>query len=76
MPLGLVLDKFRGVVLNMGYEKPLSIFLLARGIAVCIVNAKRVRDYAKAIGRHAKNDRIDAQVIRLYAEMAQPKQLE
>jgi transposase len=59
-----------------GYEKPLSNFLLAQGIAVCIVNAKRVRDYAKAIGRHAKNDRIDAQVIRLYAEMAQPKQLE
>jgi transposase len=37
------------------------------------VNAKRVRDYAKAIGQHAKNDRIDAQVIRDYAEMAQPK---
>jgi len=59
-----------------GYEQALAHFLLAQGIAVSVVNAKRVRDYAKAIGRHAKNDRIDAQVIRHYAEMAQPKPLE
>jgi transposase len=56
-----------------GYEKGLANFLLSQGAAVSIVNAKRVRDYAKAIGQHAKNDRIDAQVIRDYAEMAQPK---
>lgn len=45
-----------------GYERPHVHFLLAQGIAVGVVNAKRVRDYAKAIGRHAKNDKIDAQV--------------
>jgi len=56
-----------------GYEKGLANFLLSQGAAVSIVNAKRVRDYAKAIGQHAKNDRIDAKVIRDYAEMAQPK---
>jgi transposase len=56
-----------------GYEKGLAHFLLSQGAAVSIVNAKRVRDYAKAIGQHAKNDRIDAQVIRDSAEMAQPK---
>ena len=43
-----------------GYEKPLAHFLQAQGIAVSIVNAKRVRDYAKALGRLAKNDVIDA----------------
>lgn len=58
-----------------GYERSFAHYLLAQGIAVSIVNAKRVRDYAKAIGQYAKNDRIDAQVIRQYAEMAQPKQL-
>ena len=31
-----------------GYEKPLARFLHSQGIAVSIVNAKRVRDYAKA----------------------------
>ena len=56
-----------------GYERKLVNFLLSKGIAVSVVNAKRVRDYAKAIGQHAKNDRIDAQVIRQYAEMTQPK---
>jgi transposase len=56
-----------------GYERKLVNFLLSKGIAVSVVNAKRVRDYAKAIGQHAKNDRIDAHVIRQYAEMAQPK---
>jgi hypothetical protein len=29
-------------------------FLLSKGIVVSVVNAKRVRDYAKAIGQHAK----------------------
>ena len=57
-----------------GYEKGLTNFLLSNNIAVSVVNAKRIRDYAKAIGQHAKNDRIDAQVIRQYAEMVQPKQ--
>ena len=56
-----------------GYERKLVNFLLSKGIAVSVVNAKRVRDYAKAIGQHAKNDRIDAHVIRQYAKIAQPK---
>ena len=56
-----------------GYERKLVNFLLSKGIAVSVVNAKRVRDYVKAIGQHAKNDRIDAHVIRQYAKIAQPK---
>lgn len=56
-----------------GYEKRFVAFLQTQKIAVSVVNAKRVRDYAKAIGQHAKNDRIDAQMIRQYAEMVQPK---
>ncbi len=56
-----------------GYEKRFVTFLLSKQLAVCVVNAKCVRDYAKAIGQHAKNDRIDAQVIRQYAEIIQPK---
>ncbi len=47
--------------------------LLSKGIAVSVVNAKRVRDYAKAIGQHAKNDRIDAHIIRQSAAITQLK---
>jgi transposase len=58
-----------------GYEKPLSHFLQGQGVAVSIVNAKRVRDYAKALGLLAKNDVIDAKVIRLFADAVNPKLL-
>jgi transposase len=58
-----------------GYEKPLAQFLQSQGIAVSIVNAKRVRDYAKALGILAKNDRIDADVIRQFADAVNPKPL-
>ena len=53
-----------------GYEQALAGFLLAQGIAVAVLNAKLVRDFAKSIGRYAKNDRIDAQVIRQYGRFA------
>jgi transposase len=53
-----------------GYEKKFAAFLLSKSIAVSIVNPKRVRDYAKAMGKLAKNDRIDATVIREYANTA------
>ena len=55
-----------------GYERPLVSFLQEKGIAVSIVNAKRVRDYAKALGKLAKTDEIDSHVIRLFAEAINP----
>jgi transposase len=66
-----------GVVMEAtgGYGRAFAHFLLTHGIAVSVANAKRVRDYAKAIGRHAKNDKIDVQVIRQYGEMARPRPL-
>ena len=53
-----------------GYEKKFAHFLLSQSIAVSVVNPKRVRDYAKALGILAKNDAIDARVIREYAQVA------
>lgn len=50
-----------------GYEKIFADYLLNQNIAVSIINAKRVRDFAKAMGLLAKNDRIDALIIRDYA---------
>jgi len=53
-----------------GYEKPLANFLQDHSHAVAVVNPKRVRDYANAMGAYAKNDRIDAQMIRHYGQSA------
>lgn len=56
-----------------GYEKPPANFLLEKGHAVAVVNPKRVRDYANAMGAYAKNDRIDAQMVRYYGQSASAK---
>jgi transposase len=46
-----------------GYERTIAAALRKRGIDVLIVDPKRVRDFAKAAGRRAKNDAIDADTI-------------
>lgn len=56
-----------------GYERKLVAFLQAHEIAVAVVNPKRIRDYAKAMGAYAKNDRIDADMIRHYGQTAYDK---
>ena len=53
-----------------GYEKKFVSFLLGKKLKVAVVNAKRVRDFANAMGTYAKNDLIDAEMIRQYAEAA------
>jgi len=42
------------------------------GLPVVITNPKNVRHFAKAIGRLAKTDKLDAQVLALYAERVHP----
>lgn len=53
-----------------GYERGLRQALLEVGFEVRRLNPRRVRLYAKSLGRNAKNDRIDARVIARYAEAA------
>jgi transposase len=55
-----------------GYEQYSSQWLRIKGFQVVVVNAKRVRDHAKAAGKLAKTDKIDAFVIRSYAEKYHP----
>jgi transposase len=55
-----------------GYERLAHRRLLERGLKVAIVNAKRVRDFARASGRLAKTDRVDAEVIARYGAFARP----
>jgi transposase len=55
-----------------GYERLAHRLLTERGLCAAIVNAKRVRDFAKASGRLAKTDRVDAEVIARYGAFARP----
>ena len=48
-------------------ETELASALVAAGIAVAVVNPRQVRDYAKACGRLAKTDRIDALILAAFA---------
>jgi transposase len=51
-----------------GYERSWAQALRTAGIEVRIVDPKRVRNFAKAAGRLAKNDPIDADTIAWFAE--------
>lgn len=55
-----------------GYETDLASELQAAGLPVAVVNPRRVRDFAKAIGRTAKTDKIDARVIAAFGATLQP----
>ena len=55
-----------------GYERDVVAVLAAAKLPVAVVNPKRVRDFAKGLGKHAKTDSIDAAVLAHYAEIAAP----
>jgi transposase len=52
-----------------GYEKQAFALLWAHGLAVALLNARAVRDFAKGMGMLEKTDRIDARVITRFAEV-------
>ena len=55
-----------------GYERPVVAALQAAGVPVAVVNARRVRDFARASGRLAKTDRLDARLLADYARRMTP----
>jgi transposase len=56
-----------------GYEVDVATALALASLPIAIVNPRQVRDFAKALGRLAKTDTIDAQVIALFAERIRPE---
>jgi len=56
-----------------GMETELASALVAAGMAVAVVNPRQVRDYAKACGRLAKTDRIDAMILAAFAAAIRPQ---
>ena len=56
-----------------GFEQVVAAGLAGAGLPVVVVNPRQIRDFARALGRLAKTDRIDAEVIALFAERVRPE---
>lgn len=56
-----------------GVELPLVGELLAAQLPVAVVNPRQVRDFAKALGKLAKTDTLDARVLAQFGEAAKPQ---
>src|SRR6202158_3227450 len=67
-PANLVIIEATG-----GLEVPVASALATAGIAVAIVNPRQVRDFARATGRLAKTDRLDAEVLARFGEAVRPE---
>ena len=55
-----------------GYEVPVAGALGAAGLPLVVVNPRQVRDFAKATGRLAKTERLDAALLAHFADAVQP----
>jgi transposase len=56
-----------------GLQTPLVVALAEAKLPVAVVNPRQVRDFAKALGRLAKTDTIDAAVLAHFAEAVRPE---
>lgn len=56
-----------------GYERQSAAELVAAGFRVAVVNPRQVRDFAKAMGKLAKTDTIDAAVLARFGEAVKPR---
>lgn len=56
-----------------GLETRVATALAGAGIKVAVVNPRQVRDFAKATGRLAKTDRLDARILAAFAGAIRPQ---
>lgn len=77
--LDVLVDRLRGlkpelIVLEAtgGFETVVAAALGGAGLPVAIINPRRIRHFAKALGLLAKTDRLDAAVIARFAETIRP----
>jgi transposase len=55
-----------------GHETAVAAALSVAGLAVAVVNPRQVRDFARATGKLAKSDALDARILALFAQRMQP----
>ena len=56
-----------------GYETMVAAALCAAGLPLAVVNPRQIRDFARATGRLAKTDALDAEAIARFAEAVRPE---
>ena len=56
-----------------GFEVTVAAALCAAGLPLAVVNPRQIRDFARATGRLAKTDALDAEAIARFAEAVRPK---
>jgi transposase len=56
-----------------GYEVPVAVACAGAGLPVAVVNPRQIRAFAQAIGRIAKTDAIDAEVIAAFGQQVRPE---
>ena len=56
-----------------GYEQVVSAGLATVGLPVAVVNPRQIRDFARATGKLAKTDRLDALAIARFAQAIKPE---
>jgi transposase len=56
-----------------GFEITVAAALAAEKLPLAVVNPRQIRDFARAMGRLAKTDRLDAEVLALFAERVRPE---
>jgi transposase len=73
---GALVSKFKEAKVDLvaleatgGYERGIVAALQGAGFDVARLNARQARDFAKSLGRLAKTDRVDARVLRDFADV-------
>jgi transposase len=56
-----------------GFEAVVASALAGAQLPLSVVNPRQIRDFARAAGRLAKTDALDAEIIALYAERMRPE---
>ena len=56
-----------------GFETLAAVTLAKAGLPVAVVNPRQVRDFAKALGRLAKTDALDAGILAEFAQRVRPE---
>ena len=72
-PLGALAPQLIVLEATGGLQVKVAAALAAAGLPVAVVNPRQVRDFARAIGRLAKTNSIDAEVIARFAEAVRPE---
>lgn len=79
--ISVLIEKFKAALPQLivleatgGLEGPLAAYLADAGLPVVVVNPRQARDFAKATGELAKTDKIDAKMLRRFAEAIKPPQ--